>query len=485
MNPIFAIDFYKAGHVAQYAPGVTQVWSNWTPRSSYVEGCTHVNHVGLQYFIKSFLIEKFNRYFFSQPLPEIAVEHKAVMKATLGIPDANTAHIEQLHRAGYLPLSIYSVPEGDATPLRVPSMVITNTEPWAFWLPNYLETILSNMLWRASTSATTARAFRDIFTVAALRAGETDLSFIDWQGHDFSMRGMSSIEDAILSGLGHLTQFSGTDTLPAILAAREYYGAALTCGGSVPATEHSVMSSYGDASEFECFERLLMEVYPTGILSVVSDTWDLWKVLTKYVPLLRDKLLARDGKLVIRPDSGDPVKIMCGDPKSLNPDVQRGALRLLAQAMGTKNRMINKAGLIYGDGITRERATAILDRTIDEIGLSPYNIVFGLGSYTYAYVTRDTYGFAMKATAIKRNGVIQAIFKDPVTDSGTKKSLRGIPVVYWKNSEDPAEQGYYVRESLDPSDLDRCAFKKVFENGTLLVDEKWDDVRARARGTRC
>lgn len=268
MNPIFAIDFYKAGHVAQYAPGVSQVWSNWTPRSSYVDGCTSVNHVGLQYFIKSFLIEKFNRYFFSQPLPEIVAEYKAVMKATLGIQDANTSHIEQLHRAGYLPLSIYSVSEGDATPLRVPSMVITNTEPWAFWLPNYLETILSNMLWRASSSATTARSFRGIFTAAAQRAGETDFSFIDWQGHDFSMRGMSSLEDAILSGLGHLTQFSGTDTLPAILAAREYYGAKLNCGGSVPATEHSVVSSYGSVGKLV-----------TAVEEYLDEETGEWKIL--------------------------------------------------------------------------------------------------------------------------------------------------------------------------------------------------------------
>lgn len=237
--------------------------------------------------------------------------------------------------------------------------------------------------------------------------------------------------------------------------------------------------------EFESFRRIIQDVYPTGVVSVVSDTFDLWRVLTDYIPRLRDTIIARNGKVVIRPDSGDPVKIMCGDPKSLNPDVQRGALRLLAQAMGTTGKMINKAGLIYGDGITRERATAILDRTIDEIGLSPYNIVFGLGSFTYAYVTRDTYGFAMKATAIRRGGIIRPIFKDPITDSGTKKSLRGIPIVYWKNSEDEAERGYYVKESLDPTDLDHCAFKKVFENGDLLVDEKWDDVRSRARGTRC
>src|SRR5262249_18416069 len=149
---------------------------------------------------------------------------------------------------------------------NVPPMVIKNTDPRFFWLPNYLETTLSNYLWKPSTSATTARMYRDIFIKYARAAGETDFTFIDWQGHDFSYRGMSGIEDVVLSGMGHLLSFKGTDSIPAILAAHEFYDAPLNCGGSVNATEHSVMCAAGQDCELETFERLISKVYPTGIV---------------------------------------------------------------------------------------------------------------------------------------------------------------------------------------------------------------------------
>lgn len=480
MNPLFYIDFYKVGHVLQYPRDTEQVWSNWTPRYSHVAGTREVVHFGLQYFIKKYLIEEFSQ-FFATPIDQVLREYREVIKATLGV-EPYTRHIEELHALGYLPLAIYSVPEGDRTPLRVPSMVVANTHPSGFWLPNYFESIMSAVLWRPSTSATTALRYRQIFEKWAREAGETDLSFVDWQGHDFSFRGMGGLEDAMLSGMGHLTSFCGTDTIPAILGARKYYDAPLTVGGSVPATEHSVMSAHGDANEFETFKSLLTEVYPSGIVSIVSDTWDLWKVLADYVPRLRDTILSRPGKIVIRPDSGDPVKILCGDPDKTG-HVGEGAIRLLAAALGTKNKLIRNGGLIYGDSITPARAEAILSRTVRELDLSPYNVVFGIGSFTYAYVTRDTYGFAMKATAVRRSGKVIPIYKSPVTDDGGKISLRGIPIVYRKLSEpDDPEHGYYVRESTDPEQLDHCAMSKVFENGKLLVETSFELVRRRVRG---
>src|SRR6185503_3719116 len=366
--------------------------------------------------------------------------------------------------------------------------------PEAFWLPNYLETLLSAGLWRIATSATTAQRYRRIFEQYAKEAGEEDLGFVDWQGHDFSCRGMGGIEDAIQSGLGHLFCFSGTDTVPAVVAAKQYYGAKLTIGGSVPATEHSVMSAGLDIAEFETFERLLFDVYPTGILSIVSDTWDLWKVLTDYVPRLKGKILARQGKLVIRPDSGDPVDILCGDDSmaghSHSYKTYRdhpafyGAIQLLATALGTdSNRqglpLIKNGGLIYGDSITPERADAILSKTVHKLHLSPYNVVLGIGSYTYCYVTRDTYGFAMKATAVRRGGEILSIFKKPVTDDGTKFSLKGIPVVYRTEWSTPDKPIYYARDMSTEDALEHCALEKVFEDGKLLVDVPFDTVRER------
>lgn len=487
MNPLFLIDFYKAGHVSQYPPGTTQVWSNWTPRSSRVECADGVVFFGLQYFIKEILLKEWQSGFFDVPLPLVLQQYRELIAATLGLQNPRTDHIESLHNLGYLPLDIWALPEGVSVPLRVPALVISNTTPDSFWLPNYFETILSNILWKPCTSATTAQRYRRIFTRYANEAGEKDLGFVDWMGHDFSFRGMAGREDAILSGMGHLLSFSGTDTVPAIVAAHEYYGAALTCGGSVPATEHSVMSAGEQENELETFRRLLVDVYPEGVLSVVSDTWDLWKVLTEYVPALRDTILARNGKLVIRPDSGKPADILCGDPNiSLDCPARYGVLWLLAKHLGVDSMrdglpLINNAGAIYGDSITVERAEEIMRRTVRDLGLSPFNLVLGIGSFTYEYVTRDTYGFAMKATAVRRNGQVIDIFKKPVTDTGEKNSLCGIPAV-WRTEDSTDERpSFFATDHCAPEILDSCALLKVFSDGRLLVDHNFEDIRRRVR----
>lgn len=483
MNPLFLIDFYKVGHVSQYPPDTTQVWSNWTPRSARVPVPDGVVFFGLQYFIKEILQKEWG-VFFRTPIDGVLNQYRELIRATLGVENPKTDHIESLHKHGYLPLNIWALPEGTVTPIKIPQLVITNTTPDTFWLPNYLETILSNILWKGCTSATTARRYRKIFEKYAKMTGETDFSFIEWMGHDFSFRGMSGREDAILSGMGHLTQFSGTDTVPAIVAAREFYGADLSCGGSVPATEHSVMCAGEKENEQETFRRLIQDIYPNGVVSVVSDTWDLWKVLTEYVPNLKETILNRGNagpipaKLVIRPDSGNPADILCGLSGAQTPAIAKGVLSLLAEALGTSKdtgfRFINKAGAIYGDSITPERAEEIMYRMLQK-GFHPYNVVLGIGSYTYEYVTRDTYGFAMKATAVRRGGKVIDIFKKPVTDSGDKNSLRGIPVV-WKN-----EKGLYVSDGQMPYALDHCEFQKVFSNGNLLIEQSFSDIRKRAR----
>jgi nicotinamide phosphoribosyltransferase len=482
MNPLFLIDFYKVGHVSQYPQNTTQVWSNWTPRSTRIPSQKSVVFFGLQYFIKEILQKEWQENFFDRPLAHVLEEYQEIIAATLGIVCPKTDHIAALHNLGYLPIDIYALPEGVNVPLRVPALVITNTDPSMYWLPNYLETILSNILWKPCTSATTAQAYRKLFIKYAKESGETDFGFVDWMGHDFSFRGMAGREDAILSGMGHLLSFSGTDTVPAILTANRYYDAAITCGGSVPATEHSVMCAGGQDDELETFRHLIEDVYPKGIVSIVSDTWDLWKVLTEYVPALKDTILARDGKVVIRPDSGDPVKIICGGGGLVGTPEFEGTLRLLANAVGTTGKMINKMAAIYGDSITLERADQILRKTVHEIGLSPYNLVFGIGSYTYEYVTRDTYGFAMKATAVRRDGQIIDIFKKPITDSGEKTSLRGIPAVYKALvGQGEGTGSYYVEDGKTPEDLDRCAFRKVFSDGCLLVEDNFETIRKRVR----
>lgn len=482
MNPIYLIDFYKVGHIHQYPPGIERVYSNWTPRATRVPDCKAIVSLGIQYLEKEILIKEFQENFFNRDWLKIVDEYRKFIRATLGIVDPWAGHLRDLYTLGYLPIEIWSLPEGLASAPNIPHAVITNTLPEFFWLPNYLETILSNILWKPSTSATTAKKYRGIFEKWARKYGEKNLGFVAWQGHDFSFRGMSGREDAMLSGLGHLSCFNGTDTVPAIWAAHNYYGAEFDCGGSVPATEHSVMCAGGVDGEKELFERLITQVYPDGIVSIVSDTWDLWKVLTSYIPELKEIILGRNGKVVIRPDSGDPELILCGDPsKSPASPEGKGALRLLAEAMGAKDGMIQGCGLIYGDSITPERADKILSRCVEEIGLSPFNLVFGIGSYTYEYVTRDTHYFAMKATGIEKKGKVIPIFKSPITDDGRKKSHKGILAVYRTEESTEADPDFFVLQETDYAHLSNCALQLTFRDGKLYNEVSWKTIQDRVR----
>lgn len=497
MNSAILTDFYKFGHVSQYHKDVRQVFSTWTARYTRVPDCTHTTHFGLNYFLKKYIRDEFHENFFDRRWEYVREEYTEFVQNTLFKPAPYTDHLKELHAHGRMPLTFYSLPEGSQVPHGVPSMVIKNTEPGKFfWVTNWIETLMSSVLWKPTTSATTARQFRKLFLQHARASGETDFGFVDWQGHDFSMRGMSGLEDAVLSGMGHLLSFTGTDTAPAIQALIDYYGASFAdgiIGGSVDATEHSVMCAGQQDGEYDTFKRLLTESSPSGVLSVVSDTWDLWRVLTKYIPQLQAEgiLDNRDGKLVIRPDSGDPVEIMIGKPGAAHGDPRAyGAVSLLAQAMGTHARggkldligkphpmFLNTGAVIYGDGISLDRADRILKGVTDK-GLSPYNCVFGIGSYTYEMVTRDTHGMAMKATAYKNAaGEIVPMFKKPVTDDGGKFSHRGITTVFW----DLGINDYIACQGREEKELDNCAFEKVFEDGALLVNPTLTQIRERVR----
>ena len=274
-------------------------------------------------------------------------------------------HLESLHDLGYLPIKIKALPEGVRVPIAVPVLTVVNTHPDFFWLTNYIETIMSCYLWKPMTSATTAFEYKRLLTDFANRTG-SDKDMVQFQAHDFSFRGLSSLQDAAVSGAGHLTCFWGTDTVPAIDFLENYYGADCVnepVGFSVPATEHSVMCMGMQDGELETFKRLITKTYPKGIVSIVSDTWDFWKVVTEYVALLKNDILSRDGKLVIRPDSGDPVKIVCGDDNAPHGSAEyKGAIECLWDVFGgsitsTGHKLLDAhIGLIYGDSITLERA---------------------------------------------------------------------------------------------------------------------------------
>jgi len=482
INPLNCIDFYKADHRRQYPEGTTLVYSNFTPRSdrlalksSVYDG--KVVFFGLQYFIKSFLIETWNKEFFNKPKEEVISRYKRRMDNSLGVDAIAVDHVEALHDLGYLPIEIDALPEGSAVNMKIPVLTIHNTKDEFFWLTNYFESVMSNMLWKPCTSATTARQYRMLLDKYAKETGG-DEGFVDFQAHDFSFRGMSGLEDACLSGAGHLLFFKGTDTVPAIDLLEDYYGANSDeelVGCSVPATEHSVMCMGTKDDEIGTFRRLITELYPSGIVSIVSDTWDLWKVLDEYAPALKNEIEARDGKVVFRPDSGNPEDIICGD---LNVPVDnhayKGCLNLLWEHFGgTINdegyKVLNpKVGLIYGDSITLQRAEAIL-RRMKDMGFASTNIVFGIGSFTYQYCTRDNFGFAMKATYGEVKGEARSIYKDPITDSGTKKSAKGLLKVVKRDGE------YVLIDSCD--NTEGTELKTVFKDGTLRVSHTLSKLR--------
>lgn len=520
------VDGYKVDHRRQYPSNSALVFSNLTARGSRVDGCNKVIFFGLQYFIERYLIEDWNTNFFNKPLEEVLDRYTRRLNGYLGPNQIGYSHVEDLHKLGYLPLEIYALPEGSNVDLRVPMFVVYNTDDRFFWLTNGIETILSTTIWLPCTSATTALMYRQILNAWCEKTAPEMKDFVQWQGHDFSFRGHGSYESACTSGAAHLLAFTGTDTLPAIDFLEEYYSADCEkelIGGSVAATEHSVMCMGGLEDEVATFKRLITEIYPAGIVSIVSDTWDFWNVVNPdggIVAQLKEFILARDGKVVIRPDSGDPVKIVTGYTedeivredgkfyekiKTVRTDTVyssgisstgiqiskgseitelevKGMIQCLWEIFGGTvtstgyKQLDSHIGAIYGDSITLERAEQICERLAAK-GFASTNLVYGIGSFTYqgavsdnAIVTRDTHGFAVKSTYGEvfdsdGNRVGVEIFKDPKTDSGLKKSAKGLTAVY------QCDGGFRLKDQATWDEVHNCAFVKVFSNGKLT--KKW------------
>ena len=479
MNGLLLTDGYKTGHHQQYPKGTEQVYSNWTPRSNKYapKGCDKVVSFGQQFVIK-WLHDYFDSNFFSKPKAQVCDEIKEELSMYLGT-DYDVSHFENLHDLGYLPIRVKSLPEGAEVAIRVPMVTVVNTNKDFYWVTNFLETILSTMLWQPMTSASIALNYKRIFKKWALATDQENVGFIDFQGHDFSMRGMGGLQSAQSSGMGHATVFMGSDTLPVISGLRRYYSATGFVVGSVNATEHSVMCAGTKDDEIGTFQEL-MRTYPTGILSVVSDTWDLWKVLGDYLPKMKDEILARDGKLVIRPDSGDPVDIICGEERALggNNPQEKGVVELLWDVFGgTLNAQGYKVldshiGAIYGDSITTERAEQICQRLNDK-GFATTNVVLGIGSFTYQFNTRDTFGFAMKATSVVVDGERREIFKDPITDDGVKKSAKGLMRV------DLIDNEYVLVDQVSEEEENLGELQVIYDDGKFINQVGLQEIRDR------
>ncbi len=509
---ILLTDGYKLGHHFQYPKGTEMVYSNWTPRScKYFPEANEGSVVfGIQYLIKEYFIKQFNENFFNLSKQEAIHEFYERVNNFVGINNVGIEHIEVLHDLGYLPIEIKALPEGSICPIRVPMMTIKNTLPEFFWLTNYLETLISCTLWMPCTSATRARLYKKELKRHATRTEFSDEINIDFLCHDFSMRGMGGMESAIISGMAHMTSFCGSETIPAIRALEDYYNADPSkelIAGTVPATEHSVMCAGGKEDELETFRRLICDVYPEGFISIVSDTWDFWQVIEEFLPKLRKEIMSRNGRVVIRPDSGDPVDIICGlrtnphfntrikegryycnyDPfddmseyTEISEGQYYGAYYMLGKTFGwnTTDRGFkypsDKIGLLYGDSITLERQKQIYLR-LEGANMAACNLVLGVGSYSYQYNSRDSLGFAVKATAVKINGELKPIFKQPKTDDGTKNSLKGfIKVIPGTIINGPK---YFALDMQTEEQEKEGCLETVFKDGKLIKEQSLKEIR--------
>ncbi|OMC55419.1 nicotinate phosphoribosyltransferase [Mycobacterium sp. IS-836] len=481
--PLFRTDAYKLDHLRQYqlSGNVTRVYSNYTNRKSRIPGVNHVVHFGLQAYLRKYLMEEWEP-FFESDVDEVCDLYEGRIAQVLGIPAAESIgseHVRELWKLGYLPLRFCSIPEGTPVPIGIPSFTVENTDPRFFWLTNFVETGLSAGIWQASTSATIAREYRKILEEAAKLTGAAP-SAVNYQCHDFSYRGMSSHESAAASGAGHLLSFFGTDSLVSLDWIDRYYGGFYSAQ-SVPATEHSVMcTGIATVGELETINRLL-DLYPKGTVSIVSDTFDLWRVLATYLPALKNKILTREGKLVIRPDSGDPEKILCGNPQA--PYMSHewwGVLNLLYNTFGGhKNargfiELDSHVGAIYGDSITLDRARSITER-MRQLCYASTNVVFGVGSFSYQYQTRDTFGSAMKATWAEVDGEGVNLKKDPITDDGTKTSATGRLAV--GRRANAFGGGLVLVQEAGESAERRSLLQPVWQDGQFLSWQTFEDVQ--------
>lgn len=569
VNPMLETDFYKTIHHLAYVPGLEYLTSYWTPRMSRIEGIDKVVMFGLQALIKEHLIDAFNEYFFSRPWDELESEYKRVISNTMTLQASDTSEMKKLYDLGYLPIMIKAVPEGYRVNIKTPMFEISNTVAGFGWLVNYLETYISVNIWQPMTAATIAYSYRELVETYFEKTVENGVP--SSACGDFSMRGMTAKEAAYRASAGHLTSFTGTATIASIMWLEDFYNCDCTkevVGKGVPSTEHSVMSSYGREGEFECYRHLIEDVFKTGLLSIVSDTYDYWNVITNYLPRLKKSIMARDGKIIIRGDSGDPVDIICGElhkedyievegltedtleayireraenehdgesvgkkytiridnnlykvsvsylwvedaesscggwytsevdevtiTKSEITPAMKGTVELLWEIFGgTVNSKGYKVldshiGAIYGDSITPARAAEIYKR-LEEKGFAVNNCTLGIGSYTYQYVTRDTFGFCLKATDSVINGVECQIYKDPITDkvkgNNFKKSQKGLCYVFSEDGEIKYTDKH-TREELEDEKYSDNMLKVVFKNSVLVKEYTLSEIRNRLHNNK-
>jgi nicotinamide phosphoribosyltransferase len=474
INPIIATDSYKVSHYKQYPPGTKRVFSyfesrGFSPRMRDIHDLAVgrdqplevVFFAALQHYLKAYL----------QPINmDDIFEAREMFKAHFGTLDFfNEAGWERilLHHGGWLPIRIRAVPEGLRVPVHNVLLTAENIDPELPWLTNYLETRLCH-IWYPVTVATLSYYCRKIIERHLHKSG--DPAEADFKLHDFGYRGVSSEDAAAIGGLAHLVSFKGSDTMAALHLARQRYYCNMA-GFSIPAAEHSTITSWGRENEAKAYENML-DQYPEGLVAVVSDSYNIYHACEFiWGGLLRDKVLKRKGTLVIRPDSGDPLTVL--------PTV----LSILGNQDNGFGFTVNEKGykvlhpnvrVIQGDGCTPQMIDAILT-TIEKEGWSASNLAFGMGGGLLQQVNRDDLKCAFKCSAVEmEDGREVQVWKDPITDPG-KRSKSGRLTLY-------AENGQYITAPKGGHEQGRNeVLKTVYEDGYMLITEKFDVIRDRAR----
>ena len=460
-NLILNTDSYKVSMLKQYPAGTTGVYSYIESRGGRYDRTVMF---GLQAFIKEYLLDPITQ-------ADIDIADEILTAHGEPFPRAMWQHILDKH-AGYLPVVIRAVPEGTVVPVSNVLATIENTDPECFALTTWLETALLRAIWYPTTVATQSWKIKQVILDALEKTG--DPSLIDFKLHDFGARGVSSMESAGIGGASHLVNFMGTDTISGILYAREYYNAGIA-GFSIPAAEHSTITSWGRDGEVDAYRNMLTQfAKPGAILAIVSDSYDIYNAVDNlWGEELRQQVIDSGATVVIRPDSGDP-DVVC---RQL---VQKLDAKFGSTVNSKGFKVLNNVRLIQGDGVNEHTIRCILG-SFQVYGYSADNIAFGMGGALLQQVDRDTQRFAMKCSSAEINGEWVDVQKDPITDSG-KKSKAG-RVTLWTNSGGEFASGVTAPTGWTDKGIGGWtnALVEVFRDGKLVDEITFEQVRANAR----
>ena len=497
INAALMCDFYKIVHRDMINQKMTKSMSYYTPRMSRVKRWDKVVMFGLQMFCKTWLIDYFNENFFEVPEEEIVADYQRVLDNSFGKGIYNTSSVRELHRLGYLPLEIIALPEGTLVPIHVPMFGITNTHPDFAWLPQALESLISAEMWYPQITATVGKTYRDIVDKYYALTCEDDIPRAKALG-SFDFRGDQGLDAALKAAAGWCMSFVNTATVPAIPYLEKMFGADCTkeavAYGAV-STEHFVMCSNFavDGDEETFLRKMLTELYPNTSFSAVLDSYDYWNVIDNILPKLHNEIMAHNGCMLMRGDSGDCVEV-----------VTKTVFKLWEQFGGTVNSKGYKVldphvKAIYGDSITVQRCEQIYEILMQN-GFACSNVALGVGSFSMHCIeeteditvtaddgqkftgrhtvlkpfTRDTFSSCIKACYAEIDGKEYPIFKDP-KEGGFKKSQKGLCYVYRDDNGELAYKDGYVGSTIPEGNL----LETVFKDGRLVREYTLSDIRNR------